>query len=97
MAVHDLYITNATNGIKFTQLERQRLKSIRYQPADQPTREGVAQADTEGGGLVQGERPHEWPQHGRWRWRLLGRQGDRPPVAELVPGPLGGDGPDRHP
>ena len=36
-AVLDLYITHATNGIKFTQLERQRLKRIRYQgPADHP-------------------------------------------------------------
>ena len=26
----DLYITHATNGIKFTQLERQRLKRMRY-------------------------------------------------------------------
>ena len=30
-AVLDLYITNATNGIKFTQLERQRLKRLRYE------------------------------------------------------------------
>ena len=37
----DLYITHATNGIKFTELERQRLKSIRYQPADQAIREEV--------------------------------------------------------
>jgi putative transposase len=40
-AVLDLYITNATNGIRFTQLERQRLTSIRYQPADQPVPEEV--------------------------------------------------------
>ena len=33
-AVLDLYISYATNGIKFTELERQRLKSIRYQPAE---------------------------------------------------------------
>ena len=43
-AVPDLYITHATNGIKFTQLERQRLKSIRYQPADQPIPEEVTAA-----------------------------------------------------
>ncbi len=30
-AVLDLYITHATNGIKFTQLERQRLRQMRYQ------------------------------------------------------------------
>ena len=30
-AVLDLYITNATNGIRFTQLERQRLKRLRYE------------------------------------------------------------------
>jgi putative transposase len=33
-AVLDLVITHATNGIKFTELERQRLKSIQYQPAE---------------------------------------------------------------
>ena len=36
-AVLDLYISHATNGIKFTQLERQRLKSIRLR-AGRPTR-----------------------------------------------------------
>jgi putative transposase len=40
-AVLDLYITHATNGIKFTELERQRLNSIRYQPADQAIPEEV--------------------------------------------------------
>ncbi len=30
-AVLDLYITNATNGIKFTQLERHTLKRMRYE------------------------------------------------------------------
>jgi transposase-like protein len=40
-AVLDLYISHATNGIKFTQLERQRLKSMRYQPADQAIPEEV--------------------------------------------------------
>jgi len=40
-AVLDLYISHATNGIKFTQLERQQLKSIRYQPADQTIPEKV--------------------------------------------------------
>ena len=34
-AVLDLYITNATNGIKFTQLERQRLKRLRHEGHDQ--------------------------------------------------------------
>jgi hypothetical protein len=29
-AVLDLYVTNATNGINFTQLERQQLKRVRY-------------------------------------------------------------------
>jgi transposase-like protein len=43
-AVLDLYITHATNGINFTQLERQRLKTIRYQPADQPSPEEVSAA-----------------------------------------------------
>jgi putative transposase len=40
-AVLDLYISHATNGIKFTELERQRLKSIRYQPTDQTIPEDV--------------------------------------------------------
>jgi transposase-like protein len=30
-AVLDLYISNATNGIRFSQLERQRLKRLRYE------------------------------------------------------------------
>jgi putative transposase len=34
-AVLDLYITNATNGIRFTQLERQRLKQLRYEGHEQ--------------------------------------------------------------
>jgi putative transposase len=43
-AVLDLDITHATNGINFTELERQRLKTIRYQPADQPIPEEVTAA-----------------------------------------------------
>lgn len=43
-AVLDLYIAHATNAIKFTELERQRLKSIRYQPADQATPKEVTAA-----------------------------------------------------
>jgi transposase-like protein len=35
-AVLDLYITHATNGINFTQLERQRFKQIRYE-GNEPT------------------------------------------------------------
>jgi hypothetical protein len=33
-AVLDLYITHATNGIRFTQLERQRLKRMRHQGSE---------------------------------------------------------------
>jgi putative transposase len=33
-AVLDLYITHATNGLRFTQLERQRLKRLRYEGHD---------------------------------------------------------------
>ena len=40
-AVLDLYITHATNGIKFTQLERQRLKRIRYEGHEQATPQEV--------------------------------------------------------
>ena len=43
-AVLDLYITHATNGVRFTQLERQRLKNIPHQPTDQPTPEEVTAA-----------------------------------------------------
>jgi putative transposase len=40
-AVLDLYITNATNGIRFNQLERQRLKRLRYEGHEQPSHEEV--------------------------------------------------------
>jgi len=43
-AVLDLYITHATNGIKFTQLERQSLKRMRYDGHEQPTPEEVTAA-----------------------------------------------------
>ena len=37
-AVLDLYISHATNGIKFTALERQRLRRMRYQDAEEAPR-----------------------------------------------------------
>jgi putative transposase len=40
-AVLDLYITNATNGIRFNQLERQRLKRLRYEGHECATPEEV--------------------------------------------------------
>ena len=43
-AVLDLYITHATNGIKFTQLERQRLKRMRYEGHAQRISEEVTAA-----------------------------------------------------
>ena len=43
-AVLDLYITHATNGIKFTQLERQALRRMRYQGHDETTPEEVTAA-----------------------------------------------------
>src|SRR5947209_14135517 len=43
-AVLDLYITHATNGIKFTQLERQRFKRIRYEGSEQTILEEVSAA-----------------------------------------------------
>jgi putative transposase len=43
-AVLDLYISHATNGIKFTELERRRLNNIRYEPADEAISEGVTAA-----------------------------------------------------
>jgi hypothetical protein len=44
LAVLDLYITHATNGIKFTKLERQRLKRIRYEDHEQTIPEEVTAA-----------------------------------------------------
>jgi putative transposase len=43
-AVLDLYITHATNGVRFTQLERQRLRRLRYEGHDQTTPEEVSAA-----------------------------------------------------
>src|SRR4051812_3427216 len=43
-AVLDLYISHATNGIKFTQLERQHLKRARYDRHDETTPEEVTAA-----------------------------------------------------
>ena len=46
-AVLDLYMTHATNGVRFTQLERQRLRRIRYEgnePTTQETPEEVSVA-----------------------------------------------------
>ena len=40
-AVLDLYITHETNGIRFTQLDRQRLNHIKYAEPGQPTHEEV--------------------------------------------------------
>jgi hypothetical protein len=43
-AVLDLYITHATNGIRFTQLDRQRLKQTRYQRHEPSSPEEVTAA-----------------------------------------------------
>jgi putative transposase len=43
-AVLDLLITHETNGIRFNELERQRLKRIRYEGHEQPTHEEVTAA-----------------------------------------------------
>jgi putative transposase len=43
-AVLDLLITHETNGIRFNQLERQRLKRIRHEGHEQPTPEEVSAA-----------------------------------------------------
>jgi putative transposase len=43
-AVLDLYISHATNGIKFTQLERQHLQRTSYQDREQPIPEEVTAA-----------------------------------------------------
>ena len=40
-AVMDLYISHATNGLRFTQLERQHLKRLRYEDRDTTVPEGV--------------------------------------------------------
>ena len=43
-AVLELYITNQTDGIRFTQLDRQRLKRMRYEGTDHATPEEVTAA-----------------------------------------------------
>jgi hypothetical protein len=43
-AVLDLLITHQTNGIRFTQLDYQRLKQTRYQGTQQPIPEEVTAA-----------------------------------------------------
>jgi transposase-like protein len=43
-AVLDLYITHAKNGVRFNQLERQRLRRMRYQGSEQTTDEEVSAA-----------------------------------------------------
>ena len=45
-AVLDLYITHETNGIRFTQLDRQRLNHIKYAEPGQPTHEEVTEEVT---------------------------------------------------
>jgi non-homologous end joining protein Ku len=43
-AVLDLYVSHATNGIKFTELERHSLKRMRYEDHDHSTAEEVTAA-----------------------------------------------------
>ena len=43
-AVLDLYMSHATNGVRFTQLERQRLRRIRYEGNEPATPEEVSAA-----------------------------------------------------
>jgi hypothetical protein len=43
-AVLDLYVSHATNGIKFTQLERQQLNRMRHEGNDPTTAEEVSAA-----------------------------------------------------
>jgi len=43
-AVLDLYMTHATNGVRFTQLERQRLKRIKYEGNEPTTPEEISAA-----------------------------------------------------
>jgi non-homologous end joining protein Ku len=43
-AVLDLYITHAKNGVRFNQLERQRLQRMRYTGSEPTTDEEVSAA-----------------------------------------------------
>jgi non-homologous end joining protein Ku len=43
-AVLDLYITSQANGIRFTQIDRQRFKRMRYEGTDRTTHEEVTAA-----------------------------------------------------
>jgi hypothetical protein len=42
--VLDLYITHAKNGVRFSQLDRQRLRRIRSEGSEQPIPEEVSAA-----------------------------------------------------
>jgi hypothetical protein len=43
-AVLDLYITHANNGVRFNQLDRQRLRRMRYAGSQETTDEEVSAA-----------------------------------------------------
>jgi transposase-like protein len=43
-AVHDIYLTHAKNGVRFNQLERQRLRRMRYESSQQTTDQEVTAA-----------------------------------------------------
>jgi non-homologous end joining protein Ku len=43
-AVLDLVISHAANGVRFSEVDRQRFYRIRYQPAEQATQEEVSAA-----------------------------------------------------
>lgn len=74
-AVVDLYIGHATDGVKFTQLERQRLKRIRYEGSDHAIREELTLE--RGPGRTRGRRV-------RRHRRASGRTPDQTGVADAV-------------
>ena len=43
-AVLDIYVTHAKNGVRFNQLERQRLRRMRYAGSEQTNHEEVTAA-----------------------------------------------------
>ena len=77
-AVLDLYITHAKNGVRFNQLERQRLHRMRYREANQPPpRRRAPHRLTTTGNLSRGEFTATKRRHRAPRVRLFIVQSDR--------------------
>jgi hypothetical protein len=92
-AVLDLYITHATNGIKFTQSERQQLKHIKDEdPEPTLAKEVTADSTDQHENRSRGEATAALgrnPEGGHRHWQAEGEAapcGHPPPTAAWVPG-----------